>query len=178
MERKVPKYSKRSTVQITMTHCKVVYDIKGKDLALLRKAWVSSGRKPQLLCHTEGLHLSQGQVRTATTGILLRPKKVKKNKIKSTIISGVNRFLLCFLSWEKNSKPQCCLPKKTTDAGPGWGPGYQLVGGLLCPFGATPPHLSPWSSLAGGGVRKNCGMHSLLGSKFSFSLRLPWWLRR
>lgn len=105
-------------------------------------------------------------------------KKVKKNKIKSTVISGVNRFLLCFLSWEKSSKPQCCLPKKTTDAGLGWGPGYQLVGGLLCPLGATPPHLSPWSSLDGGGVRKNCGMHSLLGSKFSFSLRLPWWLRQ
>ena len=139
MERKVPKYSKRSTVQITMTHCKVLYDIKGKDLAVLRKAWVSSGRKPQLLCHTEGLHLSQGQVRTATTGILLRPKKVKKNKIKSTIISGVNRFLLCFLSWEKNSKPQCCLHKETTDAGRGWGPGYQLVGGRsVSTWGNTP----------------------------------------
>lgn len=43
MERKVPKYSKRSTVQITMTHCKVLYDIKGRDLAVLRKAWVSLG---------------------------------------------------------------------------------------------------------------------------------------
>ena len=81
VERKVPKYSKRSTVQITMTHCKVLYDIKGKDLAVLRKAWVSSGRKPQLLYHTGGLHLSQGQVRTATTGLLPRPRKVK-NKIK------------------------------------------------------------------------------------------------
>ena len=39
-------------------------------------------------------------------------------------------------------------------------------------------HLGPWCSLDGGGVRKNCGMHCLLGSKFSFSLRLSWWLRQ